>query len=144
MAIGVYIIFFPNAKFYIGSSHDIAKRIQTHRNNMLKNKHENELLQREWDQYRAFDLYEYHTKDRENAYKLEQSFIDIHMKNLLMLNIAAQAKGGYRMRRHPDRKKIVDKIMIKNVTANTYMGKGQPFEKTRRRRRRRRRKGKRK
>lgn len=140
MAIGVYIIFFPSAKFYVGSSHDIAKRIQTHRNNLLKNKHENELIQKEWELYRAFDLYEYHTKDRDTAYKLEQSFIDIHMKNLSMLNIAAQAKGGYRMRKHPDRSKVIDKLMISKVDANTYMGRTKPFAKKRRRRRRKKRK----
>lgn len=50
--IGIYKILNKlNNKFYIGSSCDLLKRFNTHKNALNKNKHHSVLLQRSWNVY---------------------------------------------------------------------------------------------
>lgn len=144
MAIGVYILLFGSGRFYIGSSKHISNRIEQHRKQLIDRTHVNCLVQEEWDTYQQFDLYEYHTDDREIAYTLEQSFLDIHCNNPFTLNISTTAKGGAKISRHPDRALIIDKIRIATIKSKTYCGKQEPIEKKRKRSRRRKRRSRRK
>lgn len=52
MTLGIYIIKNTiNKKFYIGSSENVYRRLQNHKSALKRQKHDNQLLQRNWDKY---------------------------------------------------------------------------------------------
>ena len=83
---GIYIISFRESeKFYIGSSKDLCRRGREHLTHLLKNKHKNRHLQKDFNKYGAdsfiFDiLCEIVFIDRENLLRTEQQFLDNFLK----------------------------------------------------------------
>lgn len=97
--VGVYkIINIANNKFYIGSSNNIYKRWNEHKNDFNKGSHHSIYLQRAWDKYGEknfkFKIIEKCTAD--NQFKREQYFID-YLKPYdkeIGYNICQNATGG--------------------------------------------------
>ena len=108
------IISKQTCNFYIGSSKTIDSRWRWHRNKLRNNKHHNIHLQRIYNKYGEEDL-SYHVLEMclvENMLQLEQSYIDRFKANSLFLNVAQNAGGGDTISKHPDRKKIINKISL--------------------------------
>ncbi len=106
---------------------------------MLEGKHANKYVQEQWGIYREFDVYEFRTANRDIAYKLEQSLINVHMENPAMLNIAGDVHGGGFVRCRFINPETVDRIVISSVNSMTWIGKAKPIPKGARRRKRRKR-----
>jgi len=66
-------------KFYIGSSIDINRRWKEHKNDLKKNKHDNEYLQNSWNKYGEetflFEIIEI-VNDKNNLIIYEQKYLD--------------------------------------------------------------------
>lgn len=108
------IISKQTSKFYIGSSKTIGSRWRWHRNKLRNNKHHNIHLQRIYNKYGEEDI-TYHVLEIcpvENILQLEQNYIDIFKTDNLFLNVALRAGGGDTISKHPNRKKIINKISL--------------------------------
>jgi len=105
-----------NGKLYIGSSVNIDKRIKRHKNDLIKNKHINCYLQREFNKYGIhsyiFECVELCNSD--NLKILEQKYLDdifsSEKYNEKYYNISKDASGGDNLSNNPNRLKIIDKI----------------------------------
>lgn len=86
---GVYSITnIINNKIYVGSSINIGSRFERHRNDLIKNKHGNQRLQRAWNKYGKdnfkFNILELVAKEdeveilRDSLLNREQFWIDFH------------------------------------------------------------------
>lgn len=74
---GIYIIRnLRTNKVYIGSSQNIRKRLQAHKNLLCKNKHNNHYLQNAWNKYGA-KSFEFKTLERveKSALSRSQEFV---------------------------------------------------------------------
>lgn len=77
--IGIYKILNKcNGKYYIGSSIDIFKRFQTHKNALIKDKHHSRLLQRSWNSFGkdAFEFIILEECSKEIRLQKEQQYLD--------------------------------------------------------------------
>ena len=118
---GVYVIIETKTKcFYIGSSLDMRKRIDRHYRELLNKKHHNVLLQELANSGSYFREIFFPVENREQAYLLEQSLMDMHIDNPLLLNIGLSTKGGDNLSRNPNRISIIEKI--KNSIKDTLCG----------------------
>lgn len=98
-------------KIYIGSSKDINKRWKIHIYLLEKNKHNNIHLQRSWNKYNK-ENFIFEIIEECNCNLLlekEQYYLD-NMKNLY--NIGKNSSGGDNLTNHPNRKNIINKIII--------------------------------
>jgi group I intron endonuclease len=117
--IGIYKIEnLINGRIYIGSSVDINKRINRHKNDLVNNKHVNCYLQRDFNKY---GLYSYTFEflelcDRDNLKILEQKYLDEIFSNENFnekyYNISKDASGGDNLSNNPNRFEIINKIKI--------------------------------
>lgn len=68
-----------NQKIYVGSSINIAKRFNTHKNSLIKNNHHSKTLQRSWNKYGkdnfVFNVIEF-VELKENLLIREQYYLD--------------------------------------------------------------------
>jgi len=92
---GAYkLIHKPTGRFYVGSTKDIPWRITSHFNQMETGKHQNRFLQEVWNGDRdEFVVEEFPTRDREEAFLLEQKMIDEMGGDENCVNIAKNAKS---------------------------------------------------
>ncbi len=78
MSCGIYVIINKETLYtYHGSSFNIEKRISTHKNDLNKNKHHSEKLQKDWIKYGS-EAFEFHIVvecEREHLRHIEQSFL---------------------------------------------------------------------
>lgn len=110
-AVGVYTLSDQKTgKFYVGSSQDMEKRIKRHLKDLEKGRHHNVLLQGLYDQDRVFLLSFLPTKDREEAYCIEQDMMDLYLDSPLLLNIGRGVRGGDNVTSHPDKGAVLEKI----------------------------------
>lgn len=105
-----------NGKIYIGSSIDIDKRIDRHKNELIKNKHVNSHLQRDFNKY-GIDYYTFECIelcDDDNLRVLEQKYLDEIFSNeeyyRKYYNIGKEATGGDNLSNNPNRLEIIKKI----------------------------------
>jgi group I intron endonuclease len=94
MTSGIYkITAIHNNEFYIGSSKDIARRWERHRNCLRKNKHQNRFMQRIFDKYQegcfVFEILEI-TDELELR---EQYYMDLLNPSLNLRKIAKNNSG---------------------------------------------------
>lgn len=101
---GIRSLSHPN-RFYIGSSVNIIKRWELHRNNLRLNKHHSQKLQRHFNKYGFDDLkFEIILRcDRENLLQYEQAFIDLY-KPYFNINPTAGSNAGIRVSETTKRK----------------------------------------
>jgi group I intron endonuclease len=113
-----------NGKIYIGSSMDIDKRIRRHKNDLIKNKHVNCHLQRDFNK-NGIDSYIFECIelcDDSNLKVLEQKYLDEIFSNEKYYekyyNIGKDATGGDNLSNNPNRLEIIKKI--KNGLVERY------------------------
>jgi len=109
---GIYkIICLENKKVYLGSSHNIKKRISRHYSDLKNSRHHNIYLQRAWDKY-GKDSFTYEIVkevEKEEILKVEDEFLkELDFDN--SFNIAKNACGGDNISNHPNRSEIVKKM----------------------------------
>jgi group I intron endonuclease len=110
---GVYTLTdIVSGKFYVGSSQDAEMRVRRHFRELRLKSHRNDLLQKLWDSGAKIVPVYYPTETREDAYELEQDFLDRYKDSDLLLNICLTAKGGDNLTRHPNRDEIIEKIYV--------------------------------
>jgi group I intron endonuclease len=105
-----------NGRMYIGSSVDINKRINRHKNDLIENKHINCYLQRDFNKYGMssylFECIE--LCNMENLKILEQKYLDEIFSNKKYYekyyNIGKDATGGDNLSNNPNRLEIIKKI----------------------------------
>lgn len=107
--IGIYRIKnLINNKCYVGSSKNIEKRWQKHKNELRKNKHINILLQRSWNKHGEhmfiFEVVE--ECDKQILLETEQKYLDLNPE----YNIGLSSSGGDNLSKNPNKKEIVEKI----------------------------------
>lgn len=108
--IGIYRIRnLVNDKCYYGSSKEIEKRWNRHKNELRNNKHNNSILQRAWNKYGSdniiFEIVE--ICEEEELIDLEQQYLN---KNPAY-NIGKYASGGDNITKNPNRSEIVNSIV---------------------------------
>lgn len=79
---------------YIGSSGNIYKRIIKHKAGILKQQHDNSNFNKLLKQtnIQNFDLIIFFTENREDAYEVEQYFIDKYKNHTLLLNVGIDVR----------------------------------------------------
>jgi group I intron endonuclease len=98
-------------KFYVGSTKDIAQRVDRHFKELRENRHHCKPLQDLWNGSKVhLVISEYATESREEAYFLEQDIIDRYQDSPLMLNVGMGVRGGDNLSRNPDREAILARI----------------------------------
>lgn len=111
--IGVYTLTdLVSQKFYVGSSQDVDKRISQHYRALEKNIHYNVRLQELWNSGKKLVPLFYPTETREQAYELEQDFLDRYDGSELLLNIGKSVKGGDNLTRNPNREEVLEKTYV--------------------------------
>ena len=110
--LGVYVLTDMNSKkFYIGSSQDVEKRKNRHFSELERGIHHCQPFQELWDNKKyAIHTKIYPTDTREEAYVLEQDFLDRFRDSPLLLNIGLHAKGGDNLTKNKNREEIILKI----------------------------------
>ena len=98
---GIYKIVINN-KFYIGSACNLYHRIHTHKSSLLKNKHNNNHLQRSFNRHEYFTFEILAECPKEYLIKLEQWFIDTLKPEF---NIRKQAQSNYGLKMSEECKK---------------------------------------
>lgn len=80
MTTGIYkILNRITGKFYIGSAINVEARWRRHKHDLIKNQHQNILLQRAWNKYWDinFEFYIIELCSKENLISKEQSWLDV-------------------------------------------------------------------
>lgn len=86
--IGVYVIESPiTNKSYYGSSKNVTKRLKIHERLLKSNKHPNSLLQKEFNKGHPLAVNAIVCKTREEAFKLEESFLNQYNGKSHLLNL---------------------------------------------------------
>lgn len=94
---GCYILnHLASGTFYIGSSIDLYERIHVHHSHLRSGVHKNRLLQSLYDEDQDIHVEFVETADRESAYDLEQSELDIYINHPRCLNFHQDARTGWR------------------------------------------------
>lgn len=94
-----------NGKIYIGSSENINKRWNEHKNMLLKNKHDNNHLQAAYNKYGigAFEYIIIRYCDKEDCLFFEQIYLDTYWDGgNLCYNIAKDATAPMKGRKHSE------------------------------------------
>jgi group I intron endonuclease len=107
--IGIYrIINLINNKCYYGSSKNVEKRWKKHKNELVRDKHHNILLQRAWNKYGCdsfmFEFVEACMVDE--LLLVEQKYLDTKPE----YNIGLISSGGDNITNNPDRLKIIENM----------------------------------
>jgi group I intron endonuclease len=107
--IGIYRIKnIVNGKSYYGSSINIEKRWKRHKNDLIKNRHINTLLQRAWNKYTEINfIFEVIEEcDKNILLEREQYYLDLNQG----YNIGIKSSGGDNITKNPNKKEIVNRI----------------------------------
>jgi group I intron endonuclease len=107
--VGVYRIKnIINENCYYGSSKNVEKRWRHHKNNLRKNKHINQILQKAWNKYGEHNfLFELIEECKEkDLFFCEQKYLDLNPK----YNIGKKAGGGDNISNNPRREDIIKKM----------------------------------
>lgn len=118
---GIYIIKnIKNNKFYLGSSKEISKRWNRHKNELKNENHHNIFLQRAWIKYGESNfIFEIIKRcANKNLFKYEQELLNKFFNSGLLYNISPTASGGDIISVHPNRYEIIEKI---TKSINNYM-----------------------
>lgn len=124
MKSGIYrILNTKNGDYYIGSSKRIEKRWKEHINDLTKQKHYNQILQRAWNKY-GKDVFKFELIlecSPEKLLDVENTFLNILPK----YNICSVSGGGDTISNHPNREEIIKKISKASSGSNNsnYQGK---------------------
>lgn len=117
MGVGIYrILNTITNQCYYGSSKEISKRLTRHKNELTKNKHHNQYLQRAFNKYGensfVFEIVEYCCETK--LLDIEQKYLDLPNT----YNIGKTAMGGDNISKNPNRDIIVENI--RNSVINRY------------------------
>lgn len=92
---GVYVIEHPSSKkFYVGSTTDLESRTIRHVLDLTRGRHANHFLQKAYRQNNNIELSIFITETRDEAYDLEQEFIDKYHAEGKLFNIATCARNS--------------------------------------------------
>lgn len=98
--------------FYIGSTLNLKKRLQTHIRLLQQNKHHNARLQEAWGKGNNYKVSSISHASREEAFRMEENLIlrsYTSSKKNLMANISLNSKFGNSLTNHPERNSIIAK-----------------------------------
>lgn len=125
--IGTYTLtHVKSGRFYVGSSGDVKKRLDRHWSELRSGKHHCRPLQEIWNNGGDLAVAVIETDTREEAYELEQDFLDRFAESSQMLNIQLGATGGDVLKRNPKREEIISNIrqaIAKRMAALTPLEK---------------------
>lgn len=105
----VYRLCTQDGDVYVGSTNNLNKRLMDHRSSLRRGVHRNSRLQKAYDNGCFISVTADECASREEAFTLEQKFIDCLPEEAL-LNIGLGTIGGDNLTRNPDRDKIIDKM----------------------------------
>ncbi|EKH6014462.1 GIY-YIG nuclease family protein [Escherichia coli O157] len=105
----VYRLCTQDGDVYVGSTNNLKQRLVDHKSNLRRGVHRNSRLQNAYNKGCFISVTVDECASREEAYALEQKFIDC-LPNEALLNIGLGVVGGDNLTRNPDRDKIIDKI----------------------------------
>lgn len=105
----VYRLCTQDGDVYVGSTNNLKQRLVDHKSNLRRGVHRNSRLQNAYNKGYFISVTVDECASREEAYALEQKFIDC-LPNEALLNIGLGVVGGDNLTRNPDRDKIIDKI----------------------------------
>lgn len=131
MKSGIYIITnWVNLKYYIGSSVDVGRRLFRHKNDLLKNKHDNSKLQRAWNKYgeESFTFEQVENCPEDSLVEREQFWLDDMRAVELGYNLSPTAESIRGIKRSEETKQKMSESM-KNYFKNNpdkYVGKNNP------------------
>jgi group I intron endonuclease len=113
---GTYLIRnLDNGKTYIGSSGKIYNRITKHKNMIYNKNHDNHIFTEllKTSNLKDYELIVFFSIDREEAYNLEQYFVNKYKDSGLLINIAQDVRNTWQgMKLTSDH---VKKIILKNI-----------------------------
>lgn len=93
---GVYLIkHIKSGKFYVGSTVDLQTRVIKHKTDLARGKHPNMFLQKAYNSHKQMEYYLYITETRDQAYDLEQEFLDKYHSTGEIFNIATDARSSF-------------------------------------------------
>ena len=126
--IGLYAITHKASnKAYVGSSHNVERRIRTHKSKLSKGYHHNKHLQNAWVKYgeKSFDIKVIAIcKDEKESAELEQAFLDcFYFDNLYNFKNAAFGVGSGKS--HPNKGKPLSEEHKRKVSI-ALKGIGRP------------------
>ncbi len=117
-----YCIFHIDSGYgYAGSTGHLGKRLNTHRTMLNTNNHDNANIQNAFNSSdkQLFDILIFFTKDREEAYEIEQILINILKDNNCAFNNSSDARVGLRSKSWTDEeRKILSKRMSERIVSN--------------------------
>lgn len=105
----VYRLCTQDGDVYVGSTNNLNQRLMDHRSSLRRGVHRNSRLQKAYDNGCFISVTADECASREEAFTLEQKFIDCLPEEAL-LNIGLGTIGGDNLTRNPDRDKIIDKM----------------------------------
>lgn len=105
----VYRLCTQDGDVYVGSTNNLNQRLMDHRSSLRRGVHRNSRLQKAYNNGSFISVTTDECASREEAFALEQKFIDCLPEEAL-LNIGLGTIGGDNLTRNPDRDKIIDKM----------------------------------
>lgn len=105
----VYRLCTQDGDVYVGSTNNLNQRLMDHRSSLRRGVHRNSRLQKAYNNGSFISVTADECASREEAFALEQKFIDCLPEEAL-LNIGLGTIGGDNLTRNPDRDKIIDKM----------------------------------
>lgn len=113
MSIGTYVLTDKRTgKFYVGSSHNVDKRIERHLRDLNQGNHHCQPLQELWYGNNVLVKSVFSAETREDAYVLEQDILDRYQDSPLLLNVGKGVKGGDNLSRNPNREAILQRMRV--------------------------------
>ena len=106
----VYLLKTSCNKVYVGSTGELLKRIKRHKHELSLGKHHNANLQEIYNAGTELSLSTIRCVDRDQAYALEQRFIDDLMELGVALNIGIGVRGGDNLSLNPGRDDILKRM----------------------------------
>lgn len=105
----VYRLCTQDGDVYVGSTNNLNQRLMDHRSSLRRGVHRNSRLQKAYNNGSFISVTADECASREEAFALEQKFIDCLPEEAL-LNIGLGTICGDNLTRNPDRDKIIDKM----------------------------------
>lgn len=97
-------------KFYIGSTNNLQRRINEHKQELKNNTHHNKSLQELYNNKAKLNFYHIEKETIEEVRSLEDFLLKQSKDNPNLLNISINSSGGSGIERHPNKSDIINKI----------------------------------
>lgn len=114
---GAYKLTHPKTGlFYLGSSANIYERYHVHLSTLKSKTHKNPRLQKAFDEDPVVIIEWFETKDRDEAYNVEQLYIDRHFGKPDCVNVHNSARSSWEAGTMPE--ELKEKLLVAATEAN--------------------------